>query len=92
MRLPITSSNGYAEWSAKAGMPLIPPIRDRAHLRELGILNVVDVDTCIKMIRDCVAQVPLTHFYSWTLPPRLPAGWVQPHLELFASKVIPAFR
>ncbi len=29
---------------------------------------------------------------SWTLPPGLPPRWAQPHLELFASKVIPAFR
>ena len=30
--------------------------------------------------------------YSWTLPPGLPPLWAQTHLELFASKVIPAFR
>lgn len=84
--------NAYAEWGAKAGAPLFPPIRDKAHLRELGFLNVVDVDTCIAMIRDSLAQAPLTHFYSCTLPPGLPAKWIQPHLELFASKVIPAFR
>ena len=30
------------------------------------------------------------HHYSWTLPPGLPPSWAQPHLELFASKVIPA--
>ncbi len=35
---------------------------------------------------------PVTHYYSWTLPPGLPPRWAQPHLELFASKVIPAFR
>ena len=29
---------------------------------------------------------------SWTLPPGLPPRWAQRHLELFASKVIPAFR
>ena len=28
----------------------------------------------------------------YTLPPGLPASWAQPHLELFTSKVIPAFR
>ncbi len=88
----IYQMNGYAEWSEKAGMPLIPHVRDRAHLRELGMFNVVDVNTCIKMIRDSAAEVPLTHFYSWTLPPGLPASWIQPHLELFANKVIPAFR
>jgi hypothetical protein len=36
--------------------------------------------------------VPITDFYSWTLPPGLPPRWAQTHLELFASKVIPAFR
>jgi hypothetical protein len=84
--------NGYAEWFEKAGMPLLPRIRDAAHLRELGMFNVVDADTCIEMIRAYVAEVPLTHYYSFTVPPGLPASWVQPHLELFARKVIPAFR
>lgn len=84
--------NLYAEWFEKSGMPLLPHIRDAAHLRELGILNVVDVDTCIAMIRDLATAAPLTHYYSFTLPPGLPASWIQPHLELFASKVIPAFR
>ena len=84
--------NNYAEWGEKAGMSIIPRVRDTAHLKELGLLNVVDVETCIKMIRDMAAAVPLTHYFSWTLPPGLPASWVQPHLELFVNKVIPAFR
>ncbi len=84
--------NLYAEWFEKSGMPLLPHIRDTEHLRELGILNIVDVDTCISMIRGLATAVPLTHYYSFTLPPGLPASWIQPHLELFASKVIPAFR
>jgi alkanesulfonate monooxygenase SsuD/methylene tetrahydromethanopterin reductase-like flavin-dependent oxidoreductase (luciferase family) len=84
--------NLFAEWFEKSGMPLLPKIRDENHLRELGILNVVDVDTCIAMIRGFSDAVPLTHYYSFTLPPGLPASWIQPHLELFASKVIPAFR
>jgi hypothetical protein len=44
------------------------------------------------MIRTLADAVPITHFYSWTLPPGLPPRWAQTHLELFASKVIPAFR
>jgi alkanesulfonate monooxygenase SsuD/methylene tetrahydromethanopterin reductase-like flavin-dependent oxidoreductase (luciferase family) len=84
--------NLFAEWFERSGMPLLPPIRDEAHLRELGILNIVDVDTCIAMIRGLAAAVPLTHYYSFTLPPGLPASWIQPHLELFADKVMPAFR
>jgi hypothetical protein len=84
--------NGYAEWFEKAGMPIFPRVRDQAHLRELEMLNVVDVDTCIQMIRAYAAEVPLSHYYSSVLPPGLPASWAQPHLELFASQVIPAFR
>jgi len=86
--------NDYSEWISKSGDPTagFPHLRDRTHLRESGILQVHDVDTCIKMIREYAAHAPVTHYYSWTLPPGLPARWAQPHLELFASKVIPAFR
>jgi probable F420-dependent oxidoreductase len=84
--------NLYAEWLEKSGMPILPHLRDEAHLREVGLLNVVDVDTCIATIRGFASAVPLTHFYSLTLPPGMPPSWIQPHLELFANKVIPAFR
>ena len=84
--------NAYAEWSEKAGMPLFPKVPDTDALRESGLFQVVDVDTCIRMIRDYALETPLTHYYSWTLPPGLPASWIQPHLDLFTSKVIPAFR
>jgi hypothetical protein len=67
-------------------------LRDREHLRQSGFLKVVDPDTAITMIRDFTSNVPVTHYYSWTLPPGLPPRWAQSHLELFASKVIPAFR
>ena len=61
-------------------------------MRQSGLLQVVDPETAIRMIRDLADTVPITHFYSWTLPPGLPPRWAQTHLELFASKVIPAFR
>ena len=37
-----------------------------------------------------INEMGLTHFYTWTLP-GLPASRAQPHLELFAAEVIPAF-
>jgi probable F420-dependent oxidoreductase len=89
----IYQANDYSAWLSAAGhQPLSEHLRDREHLRQSGLLKVVDPDTAITIIRDFVGRVPVTHYYSWTLPPGLPPRWAQSHLELFASKVIPAFR
>ena len=85
--------NDYSEWLEAGGLqPLAPHLNDRVVLRQSGLLQMVDPETAIRMIRDLADTVPITHFYSWTLPPGLPPRWAQTHLELFASKVIPAFR
>jgi probable F420-dependent oxidoreductase len=89
----IYQANNYSKWLSAAGLsPLSDYLRDREQLQKSGLLQVVDPDTAIKMIRGFANNVPITHFYSWTLPPGLPPRWAQTHLELFASKVIPAFR
>jgi len=89
----IYQANNYSAWLSAAGLqPLSVYLRDREQLRQSGLLKVVEPETAITMIRDFINNVPLTHYYSWTLPPGLPPRWAQPHLELFASKVIPAFR
>ncbi|MGH8011879.1 MAG: LLM class flavin-dependent oxidoreductase [Candidatus Binataceae bacterium] len=89
----IYQSNNYMRWAEKAGQTRNPAyIRDRAHLRELGQLKVAEPGECVKLIREYLDSVPITHYYSWTLPPGLAPSWAQPHLELFASEVIPAFR
>jgi len=80
-------------WAEKAGQTRNPAyLRDREHLRQSGHLTVVEPEAAVRMIRDYINTVPVTHYYSWTLPPGLPPRWIQPHLELFASKVISAFR
>jgi probable F420-dependent oxidoreductase len=85
--------NNYSVWLEAGGLQrLAPHLNDREALRQSGLLRVVDPETAIRMIRDLADTVPITHFYSWTLPPGLPPRWAQMHLELFASKVIPAFR
>jgi alkanesulfonate monooxygenase SsuD/methylene tetrahydromethanopterin reductase-like flavin-dependent oxidoreductase (luciferase family) len=89
----IYQANNYSAWLSAAGLsPLSEHLRDREQLRKSGLLQVVDPDAAIKLIRDFANNVPITHFYSWTLPPGLPPQWAQTHLELFASEVIPAFR
>jgi hypothetical protein len=86
-------ANNYSEWLTAAGLqPLAAHLGDREQLRQSGLLKVVDPDTAVSMIRNLTDNVPITHYYSWTLPPGLPPRWAQTHLELFASKVIPALR
>jgi hypothetical protein len=88
----IYQANSYSAWLSAAGLsPLSEHLRDREQLRQSGLLQVVDPDRAVSMIRDFTNNVPVTHFYSWTLPPGLPPRWAQTHLELFASEVIPAF-
>jgi len=65
--------NNYTAWLSKADlMPNPVYFRDREQLRQTGGLKVVDPDTAITMIRDFFSKVPVTHYYSWTLPPGLP--------------------
>jgi hypothetical protein len=89
----INQANDYSKWlSAASPNPLSEHLQDHEQLRKSGLLQVVAPDAAIEMIRTLADAVPITHFYSWTLPPGLPPRWAQTHLELFASKVIPAFR
>src|SRR6266850_455084 len=90
-RATAAADTGGAQRRAAAGLqPLAAHLGDREQLRQSGLLKVVDPDTAISMIRNFTDNVPITHFYSWTLPPGLPLRWAQAHLELFASEVIPA--
>jgi alkanesulfonate monooxygenase SsuD/methylene tetrahydromethanopterin reductase-like flavin-dependent oxidoreductase (luciferase family) len=89
----IYQANNYSAWLSAAGLsPLSEHLRDREELRQSGLLQVLAPDAAVEMIRTFANTVPVTHFYSWTLPPGLPPRWAQTHLELFASEVIPAFR
>jgi probable F420-dependent oxidoreductase len=88
----IYQANDYSKWLSAAGLnPLSEHLQDHEQLRKSGLLQVVAPDAAVEMIRTLADAVPVTHFYSWTLPPGLPPRWAQTHLELFASKVIPAF-
>jgi hypothetical protein len=57
------------------------------HLRQSAHLKVVEPEAAVSDY-----TVPVTDYYSWTLPPGLPPRWVQPHLELLVSTVISMFR
>src|SRR5271169_4290139 len=48
----IYQANNYSAWLSAAGLqPLAAHLGDREQLRQSGLLNVVDPDTAIRMIR-----------------------------------------
>src|SRR5712672_1838951 len=62
--------NNYSAWLQAGGLqPLAPHLNDREALKQSGLLQVVDPDTAIRMIRNLADTVPITHFYSWTRHP-----------------------
>src|SRR5437773_12141427 len=82
--------NNYSVWLQAGGLqPLAPHLNDREALKQSGLLQVVDPDTAIRMIRNLADTVPITHFYSCTLPPGPPPRWPQTHLLLLASGAHP---
>ncbi len=74
----IYQANHYTEWLSKAGhLPNPVYLKDRKQLGQSGLLKVVEPDRAIAMIRDFIGAVPVTHYYSWTLPrfTSIPSGW-----------------
>jgi hypothetical protein len=49
-------------------------LKDRKQWGQSGLLKAVEPDLAISMIRDFIGAVPVTRYYSWTLPPALPPG------------------
>jgi len=69
-------ANNYTAWLSRAGHVSEPVyLRDRERLRQSGLLKVGEPDTAITMSREYIRNVPVTHYYSWTLPPGLPPRW-----------------
>jgi hypothetical protein len=58
----IHQANNYSAWLSAAGLsPLSGYLRDRQQLRQSGLLQVVDAETAVGMIREFINNVPITH-------------------------------
>jgi hypothetical protein len=69
----IYQANNYSKWLSAAGLSLLSEhMGDREQLRKSGVLQVVEPEKAVEMIRAFADAVPITHFYSWTLPPGYP--------------------
>jgi alkanesulfonate monooxygenase SsuD/methylene tetrahydromethanopterin reductase-like flavin-dependent oxidoreductase (luciferase family) len=83
--------NTYAKWLRGTAHEMFKP-STLADLKAQGTLQVVTPDAAIAMIRNLTAQAPIEGIYGMIPPAGYPLERLAEHVELFASKVIPAFR
>jgi alkanesulfonate monooxygenase SsuD/methylene tetrahydromethanopterin reductase-like flavin-dependent oxidoreductase (luciferase family) len=82
--------NTYAQWLAGSSHAILQPM-DLAKLRTGTAVQVLTPDEVIAKIKALVGQVPIEGFYTLMPPAGYPLSLFAKHVELFASKVIPAF-
>lgn len=83
--------NAYARWFAGTDTSPWPQIKDAAHLRSLGLVNVLTPSDAITHIKQRVVEVPIELYTMMLSPPALDMKIVRESLELFANKVMPQF-
>ncbi len=82
----------YNQWAHEAGQTLFPTITEAPQLAEHGILSVVTPAQAIDMIAAYVEATGIERYYTWTVPPGMPAAQMNEYLQLFAEEVMPKFR
>lgn len=83
--------NTYAKWLAGTGHESFVPA-DISTLKASGQLMIMTPDEAIKFFKAQMAIAPVEGFAGLTPPAGLPLDKLAPYIELFANKVIPAFR
>jgi hypothetical protein len=89
--------NAYGEWlnedraaTGFADKALLKPMSLEA-FKKAGILTILTPSEAIEMFRRMLAKAPIEH-YTMAMPAGLPPSQLVKYAELFAQKVIPAFR
>ena len=82
----------YNIWLTAAGQQPFPSATNNEELKASGMLSVVTPAQAIDEIGAYVEATGIERYYTWTVPPGMPAAAMNPHLELFASDVMPAFQ
>jgi probable F420-dependent oxidoreductase len=82
----------YNRWLAEAGQNLLPDIGDPNALRDLGILLVMTPQQAVDAIGAYVEATGIERYYTWTVPPGMPATEMNDCLGLFAQEVMPHFK
>jgi len=82
----------YNVWLKEAGQTPFPEVANERELRESGMLQVLSPQHAVDAIGAYVEATGIERYYTWTVPPGMPAAQMNPHLELFAAEVMPHFR
>jgi len=82
----------YNAWFEDAGQQGFPDTSNEAELRESGMLQVMTPQQATDAISEYVEATGIERYYTWTVPPGMPAGEMNEYLELFATEVMPHFR
>ncbi|MDA0822850.1 MAG: LLM class flavin-dependent oxidoreductase [Proteobacteria bacterium] len=82
----------YNVWLQEAGQTPFPEANNEQQLRESGMLQVLTPSEAVDAIGTYVEQTGIERYYTWTVPPGMPAAQMNEYLELFASEVMPKFR
>lgn len=86
-------NNSYGEWFVEdkaLGVEGMQPM-SLDDFKASGLMQVMTPDEAIAMFSDLRAKMPLDH-YMMMMPPGLPVERFVHYAQLFADKVIPAFR
>ena len=82
----------YNVWLKAAGQQAFPAASNKEELKASGMISVVTPTQAIDEIAAYIDATGIERYYTWTVPPGLPAAAMNPHLALFASDVMPAFK
>ncbi len=82
----------YNVWLREAGQTPFPETTNEQQLRESGQLLVLSPQHAVDAIAAYVEATGIERYYTWTVPPGMPAAEMNEHLELFATEVMPHFR
>jgi alkanesulfonate monooxygenase SsuD/methylene tetrahydromethanopterin reductase-like flavin-dependent oxidoreductase (luciferase family) len=83
--------NTYAQWLQSTTHQIFTPA-DTTTLKASGQLKIVTPEEAIAIFRNLIATVPIEGIYGMVPPAGFPLERFAQHVELFANKVIPAFR
>jgi alkanesulfonate monooxygenase SsuD/methylene tetrahydromethanopterin reductase-like flavin-dependent oxidoreductase (luciferase family) len=84
--------NSYAKWFEGTDTSPWPIMQSAEQLRASNLVNILTPEAAVELIRKRLAEVPVEMFTMMLSPPGVSLSQIEPHLELFAKKVIPHFQ